>query len=153
MRLKLTLAAGTTVLGRADRPGMGSAAHSAPASSVGRLAVAGRLEGVGRTTTRSYFHGDMNVTYSDMTDAAKRLDAGKNDIIGKLNEPKALVGQLVGSGFVTDAASGAFNTSYEQFDKGTQQAVNGLDGMSQFLNSAATAMQNTDQELAKGIGG
>jgi WXG100 family type VII secretion target len=96
---------------------------------------------------------NMNVTYSDMTDAAKRLDTGKADIISKLNELKALVGQLVGSGFVTDAASGAFNTSYEQFDKGTQQAVNGLDGMSQFLNKAAGAMQNVDDELAMGIGG
>ena len=96
---------------------------------------------------------NMNVTYSDMTDAAKRLDSGKTDIITKLNELKALVGQLVGAGFVTDAASGAFNTSYEQFDKGTQQAVNGLDGMSQFLNKAASAMQNTDDELAKGIAG
>ncbi|MBC7590357.1 MAG: WXG100 family type VII secretion target, partial [Salinibacterium sp.] len=47
----------------------------------------------------------------------------------------------------------AFHTSYEQFTKGTTEAVSGLDGMSQFLTKAASALENVDSELAKGIGG
>jgi len=31
--------------------------------------------------------------------------------------------------------------------------VGGLDGMSQFLTKAASALENLDSELAKGIGG
>jgi WXG100 family type VII secretion target len=96
---------------------------------------------------------NMNVTYSEMTDAANRLTTGKDDITAKLNELQTLVGNLVSAGFVTDAASGAFHTSYDEFSKGTTQAVNGLDGMSQFLTKAANALQNVDSELAKGIGG
>ncbi|TPW72255.1 WXG100 family type VII secretion target [Schumannella sp. 10F1B-5-1] len=96
---------------------------------------------------------NVNVTYSDMTDAANRLIAGKDDITAKLTELQTLVNGLVQGGFVTDAASGAFHTSYEQFTKGTTEAVNGLDGMSQFLTKAADALQNVDSELAKGIGG
>ena len=96
---------------------------------------------------------NMNVTYGDMTDAANRLTTGKDDITSKLNELQTLVSNLVNGGFVTDSASGAFHTSYEQFTKGTTQAVNGLDGMSQFLTKAANALQNVDSELAKGIGG
>lgn len=96
---------------------------------------------------------NMNVTYGEMTDAAGRLTTGKDDITAKLHELQSLVNNLVQGGFVTDAASGAFHSSYEQFTKGTTEAVNGLDGMSSFLNRAATALENVDSELAKGIGG
>ena len=96
---------------------------------------------------------NMNVTYGEMTDAANRLISGKDDITAKLHELQALVNNLVNGGFVTDTASGAFHTSYEQFTKGTTEAVNGLDGMSQFLTKAADTLQNVDQQLAKGIGG
>jgi WXG100 family type VII secretion target len=96
---------------------------------------------------------NMNVTYSEMTDAANRLTTGKDDITSKLHELQTLVGNLVQGGFDTDSASSAFHTTYDEFTKGTTQAVNGLDGMSQFLTKAANALQNVDSELAKGIGG
>ncbi|MDL9978212.1 WXG100 family type VII secretion target [Microbacterium sp. ASV49] len=96
---------------------------------------------------------NMNVTYADMQQAAGRLNAGKDDIISKLHELQALVNNLVSSGFVTDSASGAFHESYQQFTTGTTQAVNGLDGMSQFLNKAADTLQQVDSQLAQGIGG
>ena len=96
---------------------------------------------------------NMNLTYSEMTDAANCLTSGKEDITSKLQQLQSLVGQLVGGGFVTDAASGALHTSYEQFTKGTTEAANGLDGMSQFLTKTASALENVDSELAKDIGG
>ncbi len=96
---------------------------------------------------------NVNVTYAEMTDAANRLSAGKDDLTSKLHELQSLVHQLTGSGFITDEASGAFRDSYDQFTKGTGDAVNGLDGMQQFLRKAADALQNVDSQLAKGIGG
>ncbi len=96
---------------------------------------------------------NMNVTYSEMTDAATRLTSGKEDLVSKLTELQTQVNSLVQSGFVTDQASGAFQTSYDQFTKGTTEAVNGLEGMSQFLTAAADALGNVDSELAKGISG
>jgi WXG100 family type VII secretion target len=88
-----------------------------------------------------------------MQQAAGRLNAGKDDIISKLHELQALVNNLVNGGFVTDSASGAFHESYQKFTTGTTQAVNGLDGMSQFLNKAADTLQQVDSQLAQGIGG
>ncbi|AWB87212.1 WXG100 family type VII secretion target [Mycetocola zhujimingii] len=96
---------------------------------------------------------NMNVTYSEMTDAATRLTTGKEDLVSKLTELQTQVNSLVQNGFVTDQASGAFQTSYDQFTKGTTEAVNGLEGMSQFLTQAADALGNVDSELAKGISG
>ena len=96
---------------------------------------------------------NMNVTYSEMTDAATRLTTGKEDLVLKLGELQTQVNSLVASGFVTDQASGAFQSSYELFTKGATEAVNGIEGMSQFLTKAAEALGNVDSELAKGISG
>ncbi|MCU1423423.1 MAG: family type secretion target [Microbacteriaceae bacterium] len=96
---------------------------------------------------------NLNVSYSDMTDAAGKLAAGKEELTTKLNELQTLVGNLVSGGFVTDAASGAFHDSYTQFTTGTKSAVDGLDGMSQYLTKAAQALQDTDTQLAQAIKG
>lgn len=96
---------------------------------------------------------NLNVTYEEMRTAANNLTNGKEQLVQQLSALQAQVNNLVSSGFVTDQASGAFQTSYDQFTKGTTEAVNGLDGMSTFLTSAADALQNVDSELAKGIGG
>jgi WXG100 family type VII secretion target len=94
---------------------------------------------------------NLNVTYEEMNDASHRLDAGRDSMTNTLTELKNLIDQLVAGGFQTQLASGAFQDTYEQFTSGTTQAVQGLDGMAKFLRGAATAMQNTDEQLARAI--
>ncbi len=96
---------------------------------------------------------NVNVTYDELTQTASRISAGKDDLTAKLHELQSLVHQLTSAGFQTDQASGAFRDSYDQFTKGTTDAVNGLDGMQQFLHKAAEALRNVDSQLAQGIGG
>jgi WXG100 family type VII secretion target len=94
---------------------------------------------------------NVNVTYDDMTSAANHLTAGKEDLIGKLNDLDAYIRNLVSSGFVTDAASVRFGETYGEFTQGTTQVVNGLDGLSQFLTTAAEQLSETDQALASNL--
>lgn len=94
---------------------------------------------------------DMNVTYGQMEAAAKQLQSGEAEIISQLNKLKALVNQLVADGFVTDSASKAFEASYAEFDRGATQTIQGLNGMGQYLTSAARAYQDTDTQLAKAL--
>ncbi|MCU1479685.1 MAG: family type secretion target [Subtercola sp.] len=94
---------------------------------------------------------NLNVTYEEMTQAASRLDAGRDQMTTTLTDLRRLIDQLVAGGFQTQLASGAFNETYEKFTSGTTQAVSGLEGLSQFLRSAAEAMAKTDEELAKSI--
>ncbi len=96
---------------------------------------------------------NVNVTFSDMKTAASQLITGKGELEDKLNQLQRLVQDLVSSGFVTDSASGAFNDSYTQFTQGATQAVGGIQGLSDYLNAAADALQNTDSELANAIRG
>jgi WXG100 family type VII secretion target len=94
---------------------------------------------------------NLNVTYQDMVDAATKLAGGRQDIDSKLRELKAQVDNLVNGGFVTERASKAFEASYSEFNDGITKTIEGLDGMSDYLNKAAQALQDTDSQLATAV--
>ena len=94
---------------------------------------------------------NLNVTYDDITNTAAQLRQGQSEIEQKLTELSSLVDNLVGSGFQTDQASGAFDDSFTQFVTGTKQAVDGLAGLAKYLDSASQTLQQTDTELANAI--
>ncbi|WP_242089716.1 WXG100 family type VII secretion target [Curtobacterium sp. DN_7.5] len=94
---------------------------------------------------------NLNVTYGEMQDAATRLVNGEQDITSKLRELKSLVDSLITGGYVTDQSSVAFGSSYQEFNDGATKTIEGLEGMSMYLNKAAEALQQTDQELANAI--
>jgi WXG100 family type VII secretion target len=94
---------------------------------------------------------NLNVTYQDMRDAATKLTGGKHDIETKLRELKSLVDSLVNGGYVTDKSSKAFDSSYTEFNDGVTKTIEGLEGMSDYLNKAADALEDTDSQLANAI--
>ncbi|HWK21237.1 MAG TPA: WXG100 family type VII secretion target [Microbacteriaceae bacterium] len=94
---------------------------------------------------------NLNVTYEQMQTAAGQLRAGQVDLETRLGELRALVTQLVQDGFTTSAASGAFDVAYEQFTAGARTTIGGIESMAQFLTSAASALQSTDEQLAARI--
>jgi|ERR1700712_372966 WXG100 family type VII secretion target len=96
---------------------------------------------------------NINVTYDDLRDAAQRLQAGKDDLHSKLAELSNLVHTLTSNGFQAEHSSAAYRDSFDQFTTGTRTAIDGLDGLSKFLVSAADALQQTDQGLASSIQG
>jgi WXG100 family type VII secretion target len=96
---------------------------------------------------------NLNVTYDDLREAAQRLLAGKDDLNQKLVELSNLVDTLTSNGFQAQQSSAAYRDSFDQFRTGTTQAVDGLDGLSKFLVSAADALQQTDEGLASAIKG
>ena len=96
---------------------------------------------------------NLNVTYDDLRDAARRLQGGKDDLQSKPAELSNLVQSLTASGFQAEQSSAAYRDSFEQFRTGTSQAIDGLDGLANFLVSAADALQQTDEGLANAIRG
>jgi WXG100 family type VII secretion target len=95
---------------------------------------------------------NVNVTYEEMRAAGKQLQAGKADIESRLSQMKSQVDQLVAGGYVTDVSSKQFQASYEEFNNGARQTIQGLEGMSQYLNTAADTFQQTDQQLSQQLG-
>jgi WXG100 family type VII secretion target len=94
---------------------------------------------------------NVNVTYGDMQSAAGQLKAGEQQINSDLARLKKLIDNLVASGYMTDSSSKQFQASYEQFNAGATKMIAGLNGMGQYLNSAAKAFQETDSQLASAL--
>jgi len=91
---------------------------------------------------------NINVSYEELNSSAARLNSGRDDINSKLAELSSLINGLVTSGFVTDKSSGAFQASYEQFTHGAKSAIQGLDGLSSYLRTAAITLSDVDSSLA-----
>jgi WXG100 family type VII secretion target len=96
---------------------------------------------------------NVNVTYQDMRDAATKLRTGQTEITDKLQSLQKFVQDLVNGGYVTDRSSKQFDQSYSEFNSGATRTIEGLDGMAKFLESAAHAFEQADEELAKGARG
>ena len=96
---------------------------------------------------------DLDVSYEQMQATAARLRAGQEELAGTLQGLRDLVGHLVGDGFSTTAASGAFQLAVEQFTQGALQSVSGLDAMAGFLERAAQTLAEVDGRLAAQLAG
>ena len=94
---------------------------------------------------------NLNVTYADMQSAATQLRNGESQIESDLATLKKLIDNLVASGYVTDTSSKQFEASYTEFNTGATKMIQGLNGMGQYLDSAAKAFGETDAQLAAAL--
>ena len=95
---------------------------------------------------------NVHVDYQELQRSASQLKSGQQEVEGQLGRLKSMIDNLVGSGFVTDQASGKFQQSYEQWNSGAKNVIAGLEGMSGFLQKAIAQHQQLDSELSKSSG-
>ena len=95
---------------------------------------------------------DFKASYSDIESVGSRLQSQASEIEQGLQGLLKLVDQLVSSGFVTDAASPAFQQSYQEITKGGMQVMQGISGLGKFLHVTVTGTRQLDQDLAKQLG-
>ncbi|WP_243740595.1 WXG100 family type VII secretion target [Streptomyces sp. 8K308] len=95
---------------------------------------------------------DLDITYEDMRLASQRLKTEYTNMDAKLDELRTYIEGLIEDGY--SARSGrAFGESFTEFTTGARQMLEGLDGMGDFLNTAADALEDTDTSLESGIRG
>jgi WXG100 family type VII secretion target len=96
---------------------------------------------------------DVSVGYEGMDSAASRLQQGQEEMTEQLQSLQSMIDNLVGGEFRTQLASPKFQESYEQWNQGATQMLEGLDGMSSFLNQAVSGFQELDSNLSSGASG
>jgi WXG100 family type VII secretion target len=94
---------------------------------------------------------NINVTYEDLAQAAVQLTNGQTEIENNLAALQSLVRELVSGGFVTDGASKQFESSYEEFNTGATQTIDGLTGMASYLKTASQTFSDVDSQLASAL--
>jgi WXG100 family type VII secretion target len=93
---------------------------------------------------------DVNIGYDGLQRAAGQLTTGQAEITERLRALKTMIDQLVSSEFRTQLASGRFQDSYQQWNQGAENVINGLEGMSSFLGDVVREHQDLDNRLAGG---
>lgn len=91
---------------------------------------------------------NINVTYDEMDQQATRLEQSRDSITQQLQQSQSQVRNLVSSGFVTDSASGAFETSVTDFVTSANRTIETLGTLASNLRSMANAYRETDQQIA-----
>lgn len=91
------------------------------------------------------------VSYSEIEQAATQLGAGRDEIQHKLRVLHGQIDSLVGSGFVTDQASGRFAQSYAEYTASASAVVDRLTEIQGFLTHTASALRDVDQQIAAQI--
>jgi WXG100 family type VII secretion target len=97
--------------------------------------------------------GDINVSYEQIESSMGSLRKGQQEFERELRQMMSKIDGLVGGGFKTSRASGKFKESYDQWNKGAKNAVEGLDEMISFLQKAASQHKDLDEALAQSTGG
>lgn len=94
---------------------------------------------------------NIRVSYGEMEQAANQLGNGRDEITQKLQGLQTQINNLVASGFVTDQASGKFNTAYTEYTTSANVVVEKLTEIQSFLTQAANAMRDMDAQIAAKI--
>ena len=93
---------------------------------------------------------EVTVGYEGVQNVSTQLKNGQGDMNEKLQTLKTQVDQLVGGDFRTQLASPKFQESYQQWTTGAQNMLQGLDGMSSFLDTVVREHQDLDSRLSGG---
>lgn len=96
---------------------------------------------------------NLNVSYQDLENAAKKLNNEKEQIRGQLDSLQNYIANLVSSGFVTDSASVKFDQTYREYTKGAKDTIDALEGLAQYLTTTAQTLRDTDEQLGSALRG
>jgi WXG100 family type VII secretion target len=91
---------------------------------------------------------NINVNYDTINGAASQLDQGREALQLQIQQLNTLITNLTNDGFVTTAASGAYQQSFTTYSNGAKQTIDGLIGLADFLRKTAQTLQETDQAIA-----
>jgi uncharacterized protein YukE len=94
----------------------------------------------------------MKLELEEIRAVAKELINTHQDMSSQLKAMKSKVDATTNNSFITPKSSGAFNASYEQFTTGTQQALDGMEGMAKWLEGAVDGFEGLDEQLASSMG-
>ena len=95
---------------------------------------------------------NVTVTYDDLRTQATQLRNGQRAIEDQLGQMKSQIDNLVGSGYVTDKSSKAFDATYTEFTTGASKTISAVESMATFLENAASTLEGADQQLGSSLG-
>ena len=96
---------------------------------------------------------DIIINYSVVQQSAAKLKQGKDHLEQEINRVAQQIAQLTGGqGYNTRVASRIFGQSFTDWREGYLHMLDGLIGMSEYLDGVIRDHEQLDQNLAGGAG-
>ncbi len=92
-------------------------------------------------------------TPEEMRSIGAQLVSIKGEIDGKIQTALAAVNGLIGSGFTTLAASGAYSEQFTQLAQGLKQVNESMEPLGNFLSQYADAVVQIDDQMSASLRG
>ncbi|MFJ3233691.1 WXG100 family type VII secretion target [Streptomyces sp. NPDC086787] len=96
--------------------------------------------------------GQINIDPAEIEQAASWLRSQKELMQQSLQEADSKMGDVVAAAYSTPGSETKFKPYWEEYNTGTRNAIEGLEGVSQFLAAVADAFVSTDDQTAGSIG-
>ncbi len=93
----------------------------------------------------------IRVTPEELEALSSKISGNGNVVAEQINTATAGVQNLVNQGW-GGAASAQFDALWREWEAGAKQIQEAMMGMSTYLNKAAGAYRDTDNQLAQGLG-
>jgi len=94
---------------------------------------------------------NINVDYERINQTAGQLDTGRENLTQQIQDLNSIIDSLVGDGFVTSSASGAYQETFTKYANGAKETISGLEGLANFLRKTADTLRQTDEGIATSI--
>jgi uncharacterized protein YukE len=92
-------------------------------------------------------------TPEEMDAIGKKLVGIKNDISGKVTEAQSAVSGLIGSGFTTAVASGAYSEQFQKLSDSLRNISDSMEPLGTFLTQYGKAVVDMDTQMGSSLRG
>lgn len=92
-------------------------------------------------------------TPEEMDRIGKMLVSIKAEIEGKITEAQNAVSGLIGSGFTTAVASGAYSEKFQDLSNGLRQVNDNMEPLGTFLSQYAQSVVDMDSQMGSSLRG
>jgi uncharacterized protein YukE len=96
--------------------------------------------------------GQINIDPAEIEEAAAWLRNQKEMMQQSLQEADSKMADVVAAAYSTPGSETKFKPYWDEYNTGTKQAIEGLEGVSEFLKAVAEAFVSTDDQTAGSIG-
>ncbi|MFH8368279.1 WXG100 family type VII secretion target [Streptomyces sp. NPDC018031] len=96
--------------------------------------------------------GNIRISPDEMREAATWLQTQKELMQQSLLEANTKMDEMVEAAYATPGSETKFRPFWEEYKNGTQEAIEGLNGVSEFIKKVAEAFVTTDDQTSGAIG-
>ncbi|MEV4758830.1 WXG100 family type VII secretion target [Micromonospora sp. NPDC049559] len=93
-----------------------------------------------------------HVVTEDMQESASWLQQNMQTLLDGMNQAKSKIDTLIQGGYNTPAAQAKFGPYFDEYKGSVDQTLQGMEGISQYLQQVGTAFEDTDTQTGNSLG-